>query len=159
MAKLEYIGTSLVNENEYSSSNIFEKQAWRQEQILSPTRNVLYTKCTNFNMLDHCFSNILLWKNPYNNYSYPGEMTRKRNCKQMIVSAQRVLQYLQLQDTYDFFAVFQNSHVFIPLFLSEPQTVFCWSLRFSKTLFFEKHWIRRWEKPSKLRILDAIHSC
>jgi hypothetical protein len=59
----------------------------------------------------------------------------------MVFSAWRLLQYFQLFDknsrnisrySYNFFAVFQNSNVFIPLFLSEPLTVFCRTL-------FEKH--------------------
>jgi hypothetical protein len=37
-----------------------------------------------------------------------------------------------------FFAVFQNSYVFIPLFLSEPLTVFCETQYFRGT-HFEKH--------------------
>ena len=40
-----------------------------------------------------------------------------------------------------FLAAFQNSYIFIPLFLSESQTVFCGILRFRGTQF-EKHWSR-----------------
>ena len=39
-------------------------------------------------------------------------------------------------DVYlQFFAVLQNSYVFIPLFLREPKPTFCGTLRFRRTLF------------------------
>ena len=38
-----------------------------------------------------------------------------------------------------FFAVFQNSYVFIALFLSEALTMLCGTLRFRETLF-DRHW-------------------
>jgi hypothetical protein len=37
-------------------------------------------------------------------------------------------------------AVFQSSYIFIPLFLSEPLTMFCGAQRFRQTAF-EKHWL------------------
>ena len=62
--------------------------------------------------------------------------------KATVAGARRLLQYSQLPDKNSgnisryiytvFFAVFQNSHVFILLFLSEPQPVFCGTL-------FDKH--------------------
>jgi hypothetical protein len=44
---------------------------------------------------------------------------------------QKFWQYFEVY-LYSFFAVFQSSYVFILLFLSEPQTVFCGTL-------FDKH--------------------
>ena len=41
-----------------------------------------------------------------------------------------------------YFPPFKNSYVFIPLFLSEPEKIFCRNLRFRGTLF-EKHCCRR----------------
>ena len=70
----------------------------------------------------------------------------------MVVSARRLLQYFQLPAKHSrdisrficsfFFAVFQNSYVFIPLFPADPLTTFCGTLRFRGTLF-EKHWFNR----------------
>jgi hypothetical protein len=37
-----------------------------------------------------------------------------------------------------FFAVFQNSYVFIPVMVAEPQTIFCGTPRFRGTMY-EKH--------------------
>jgi hypothetical protein len=67
--------------------------------------------------------------------------------KETLVSALRLLKYFQLQDKtsrdisryiYNFCAVFQNSYVFILLFISEPLTVVCGPVRFGGTLL-EKH--------------------
>ena len=67
---------------------------------------------------------------------------------EMAVSARRLLQYFQLPDKnsrdisrfiYNFCGVSKYSCiVFISLFLAEPQTVFCGTLRFCRTPF-EKH--------------------
>jgi hypothetical protein len=57
--------------------------------------------------------------------------------KETVVVARRLLLYLQLSDKnsrdisrciYNFFAVFWNGNVLIPLLLSEPLTVFCETL-------------------------------
>jgi hypothetical protein len=50
-----------------------------------------------------------------------------------------------------FFAVFQNSYVFIPLFLSEPLNMFCGTLRFCRTLF-QKQWSRQSQLPWAMAI-------
>ena len=72
----------------------------------------------------------------------------------MVVSAWTLQQNFQLPDKNFYnlyyiciyiyiylyiFAVFKNSYVFIPLFLSEPLKLFCENLRFRGNLF-EKHW-------------------
>ena len=63
--------------------------------------------------------------------------TQKRNYKETVVSARRLLRNFQLPNRnsldisryiYNCFAVFQNSFVFIPVFLSEPLTMFCGTL-------------------------------
>ena len=70
--------------------------------------------------------------------------------KETDVSARRLLQYFQFPDKhsgdiswyiyiYNFFvSVFQNSYVFIPLFLSEPQTVFS-GTQFDKHCLTPRH--------------------
>ena len=74
--------------------------------------------------------------------------TKEKYHKETVVSARRLLQYFQTPDKYsldisryiyNFFPAVQNSYVFIPLFLSEPLTVFCGTLTFRGTLS-EKHW-------------------
>ena len=68
--------------------------------------------------------------------------TKKESCKGTVVSARRLRQYLQLLDKnsrsisrYSFilFVILQNSYIFILIFLSKPQTVFCDTLRFRGT--------------------------
>ena len=68
--------------------------------------------------------------------------TKNENEKEIVISAWSILQYFQLPDKnshdistyiYHFFVVFQNLYVFIPLFLSKPQMVFCVTLRFRGT--------------------------
>jgi hypothetical protein len=58
-----------------------------------------------------------------------------KNYKETVVSARRLLQYFQLPDKnsrdiprYFFFAVFQNSYAFSPLFVAEPLTMFAGTL-------------------------------
>lgn len=56
------------------------------------------------------------------------------------IPRQKFLQYFK---TYlQFFAVFKNSYVFIPVFLGTPMA-FCGSLRFCRNLS-EKHWSRNY---------------
>ena len=68
----------------------------------------------------------------------------------MVVRARKLLQYLQLADKIsrdisryicNFVAEFQNSYVFITLFLSEPLKIFCGTQSFRGTRFV-KHWFK-----------------
>jgi hypothetical protein len=46
------------------------------------------------------------------------------------------------------FAVFQNSYVFIPLFLSKPLKMFCENIKFRKTLL-ENDWSRAFARTPR----------
>jgi hypothetical protein len=90
------------------------------------------------------------WRNPLNNCSYPEELlptnmktqVRKRqllkNRDYSSISNWQTKIIAIFRRIFIFFAVFQNSYVFIPLFLADPLTVFCGTLRFRGTKF-EKH--------------------
>ena len=57
-----------------------------------------------------------------------------------------------------FFVVFQNSYVFIPLFLAEPLTMFCGTIRSLGTLY-DKHWHNDYTKNWKKKKGDSCHVC
>jgi hypothetical protein len=67
----------------------------------------------------------------------PANKNWKKNYKETVVSARRLLRNFQLPNRnsrdisryiYNPFAAFQNSNVFIPVFLPEPLTMFCGTL-------------------------------
>ena len=102
--------------------------------------------------LQQCFSNFFPWRTPYNNRSYPEEplpmQTKQTNTMIQLlahgdyfnISNCRTKIYCDISRyVYNFFAVFQNNYIFIPLFLSEPLTMFSGNLRFRGTRS-KKHW-------------------
>ena len=81
--------------------------------------------------------------------------------KQTVVGSLRLLQCFQLPDKnsrdisryiYNCFAVFQNSCVFIPLFLLEPLKMFCGSVLFRETLFKKQLFVDYFPVDGSLKI-------
>ena len=91
-----------------------------------------------------------LWKQMY---IYTSVCVCVCACKETDFNAWRLLKYFQLEikilaifwGIFIIFVVFQNTNVFIPLFLSEPQMVFCGTLRFRETQF-EIYWLHEISK-------------
>ena len=104
-----------------------------------------------------CVRACLLVKRLYQCFStlVPQRTPCLRKHKETVGGAQRLLQFCQLPDRN--FVIFRGifiilygiSYVLIPLFLSEPVTMFCGTLRFRGTLY-EEHW------PTCLRVLTSV---
>ena len=125
------------------------KGSRRRRRVFLVSRMCLMSSPSN--PLVHCFSNFLCGGTPKIIFYMPRSpcLENEYIYKEAFVSAWKSLQWFQLPEKtscdisryiYNFSAVFQNTYVFIPLFLSEPLTMFCGTL-------FEKHCCSdlRWE--------------